>query len=255
MAKILGYTYTAYRCQYFAFTKSQLTSTGWYNMQFIALIIWSVFVFPSPALATVLAEDIDLVLNDLPSSIHDQDLLMQSQILGTYNTACDSIYCCTITSTDNCSMAAMVPDETTLVQPGGLTRCIFSYSTPYAFQVIRGRSDRLLIYFQGGGACWDKGVSHCHNTRHACRTTITTLTSRFCLCISQSTTTITLCSTDSTPYDQVGIFNRTDLRNPYREHTVVIVLYCSGDAFAGDVVQPYNDKVGPQGKPVVQCGM
>lgn len=79
------------------------------------------------------------------------------------NPLCDSgdFNCCYITNastTNSCDIGTFPKDTTTLVHPGGDTRCIFSYSTPYSFQVIPGRTDRLMIYFQGGGACWDKQV-------------------------------------------------------------------------------------------------
>jgi len=49
---------------------------------------------------------------------------------------CEANLCCNITSTETCSIKSMTKDKTTLVLPGGNTRCIFSDSTPYAFQVI-----------------------------------------------------------------------------------------------------------------------
>ncbi len=51
---------------------------------------------------------------------------------------CDGATCCNVTSTELCSISAMPKDQSTLVLPGGDTRCIYSYSTPFAFQVIRG---------------------------------------------------------------------------------------------------------------------
>jgi hypothetical protein len=79
------------------------------------------------------------------------------------NPLCDSgdVNCCYIsdTSTGNsCDIATFPKDLTTLVHPGGSTRCMFSYSTPYSFQVIPGRTDKVMFYFQGGGACWNKEV-------------------------------------------------------------------------------------------------
>lgn len=120
-------------------------------------------------------------------------------------------------------MSALPRDESTLVLPGGETRCIFSDSTPFAFQVIPGDSDKLLFYFQGGGACWDK-----------------------------FSTTTGLCTTDASPQKLVGAFDRGDVRNEFKSHTIVHVLYCSGDIFGGDVVRDYNDK---KGVPVTQKGL
>ncbi len=48
---------------------------------------------------------------------------------------CSGVNCCTIGSGEACSLTSMPKDQTTLVMPGGETRCIYSYSTPFAFQV------------------------------------------------------------------------------------------------------------------------
>ena len=130
---------------------------------------------------------------------------------------CNSNTCCNITATQSCPLTAMPKDTSTLVLPGGNTRycrifsillllyilppltvfhelififlnflflarfcrCIFSDSTPFAFQIIPGDSDKLLFYFQGGGACWDK-----------------------------ASTAAGLCTTDVSPQELVGTFDR-----------------------------------------------
>ena len=114
---------------------------------------------------------------------------------------CDKNDCCTISETNSCDLDSFAKDKSMLVLPGGETRCIFSTSTEFAFQVIPGDTDKLLFYFQGGGACWDKA----------------------------STVTIPMCTTDSSPSGLNGIFDRTNAANTYRDYTVVQVLYCSGD--------------------------
>ena len=43
--------------------------------------------------------------------------------------------CCNVTTTEACPISAMKKDESTIVLPGGETRCIYSYSTPFGFQV------------------------------------------------------------------------------------------------------------------------
>lgn len=136
---------------------------------------------------------------------------------------CQANTCCNITSTESCAISSFEKGETTMVLPGGKTRCIYSYSTPFAFQVIPGDSDKVLFYLQGGGACWD-----------------------------EVSTKIGFCSSDSAPQSQVGIFDRTNANNHFKSHTVVHVSYCSGDVFGGDVVRPYNDK---DGVPVEQRGL
>lgn len=49
-------------------------------------------------------------------------------------------------------------------------------------------------------------------------------------------------------------FQSVDPRNRYKDYTIIHVLYCSGDVHAGNVTRDYNDKAGPQGKPVQQFG-
>ena len=44
---------------------------------------------------------------------------------------CTSYNCCNISASSECSLSTMAKDETTLVLPGGNTRCIYSYSSPF----------------------------------------------------------------------------------------------------------------------------
>jgi len=129
---------------------------------------------------------------------------------------------CVLGPTQSCPLSNMSTIGSTLVFPGGSTRCIFSHSSDYSFQVFRGATDRVLIYFQGGGTCWNRASTDLH-----------------------------LCATNADPEDEVGIFDRSNPANPYREHTILHVLYCSGDAHSGNITRPYTDILG---KKVVQAG-
>ncbi|GMH51029.1 hypothetical protein TrRE_jg5377 [Triparma retinervis] len=124
---------------------------------------------------------------------------------------------CTISEDEDCGIEEFAGDTSTLVYPGGDTRCIFSDSGDYAFQVWPGASDKLMIYFQGGGACWDK-----------------------------ISTKAGLCSTTASPGGESGVFCRGDCTadNSFEDYTIVHVLYCSGDAHIGQVVRDYNDDKG-----------
>lgn len=135
---------------------------------------------------------------------------------------CTKYTCCNVSASESCSLADMPKDETTLVLPGGETRCIYSYSTPFAFQVIPGASDKVLLYFQGGGACWDA-----------------------------ESTKLGFCTSDVSPQSATGIFDRSNTNNQFRDYTIVHVMYCSGDIFGGNVVRDYDDK---DGVPVTQKG-
>jgi hypothetical protein len=54
---------------------------------------------------------------------------------GVGKDMCDKYTCCTMSGSQSCSISNFQRDSSTLVLPGGNTRCIFSDSTPYAFQV------------------------------------------------------------------------------------------------------------------------
>ena len=105
---------------------------------------------------------------------------------------CDNYNCCNLSDGD-CSIENMPKDETTIVYPDastGKTTCILG--SPYAFQVIPGASDKVLFYFQGGGACWDK-VS----------------------------TAAGMCTTDVGPNSPSGVFDRNNAENPFKDYTIV----------------------------------
>jgi len=136
---------------------------------------------------------------------------------------CDKYTCCTLSDDEKCNIDTFITDSSTLVLPGGESRCIFSSSTPYAFQVIPGASDKLIVYLQGGGACWD-----------------------------EASTNAGFCSTSVSPASLIGMFDRENELNPYKDYTVVHALYCSGDLWGGNVTQSYNDA---DGVPVTQKGL
>ena len=50
----------------------------------------------------------------------------------------------------------------------------------------------------------------------------------------------------------MGIFDRTNVNNRFKDYTIVQVLYCSGDVYGGNTTRPYNDK---DGVPVQQNGL
>ena len=87
---------------------------------------------------------------------------------------------------------------------------VCAQGSPYAFFARPADPTRLLIYFQGGGACWDRAT--CGNYG---------------------------------PYDKDvtdaeseigadGIFDFADARNPLADYTMVVVSYCTGDVHTGN---------------------
>lgn len=90
--------------------------------------------------------------------------------------------------------------------------------------MIPGDSDKLLFFFEGGGVCWNKA----------------------------STEADGVCTHDIYLQPLVGVFDRVNPKNRFRDYTIVHILYCSGDFHSGNVVRPYNDKAG---QPITQVGL
>ncbi len=98
--------------------------------------------------------------------------------------------------------------------PESKTTC--SDGSPYKFFVRKGSPEKLLVYLEGGGACW---------FRQNCDPQI------------QPSYTINLANTT---YPYFGIFNVANVNNPFQAHTVVYAPYCTGDVHIGasDTIYP-----------------
>ena len=99
--------------------------------------------------------------------------------------------------------------------PGGVgTSC--SEGSPYSFFVRAGNPKHLLIYFQGGGACWSASTCDVRQQQY-------------------------LSKVDGTePPTQYGVFEFSNLENPFRDYTVIFVPYCTGDAHLGNRTVTYT---------------
>lgn len=137
---------------------------------------------------------------------------------------CGHSSCCRITSSERCALSQLPPDQATLIFPGGSTRCIFSNSGSYKFEVLPGDKDKLLIYFQGGGGCFDERSSR----------------SGLCVPNALPDGAMEVLRSDTYPDDRI------------KAYTVVTVLYCSGDLHLGDTQREYPDE---HGMPIEQRGL
>jgi hypothetical protein len=108
------------------------------------------------------------------------------------------------------------------VEPGGDTVC--ADGSPYRFFVYPGDPGKLLVEFEGGGACWDDVT---------CATPI-------------YTRQITL---DPAQLEQrgllVGIYDRKNPDNPFRDWTHLYIPYCTGDLHWGNNAKTYSGPTGP----------
>ncbi len=87
--------------------------------------------------------------------------------------------------------------------------------TPYSFFVHEGNPAKLMVYFQGGGACWNA---------NSCK--------------------------PGGPFDSsveadeleryAGIFDFANPQNPVADYTVVVATYCTGDVHTGAAAQTYR---------------
>lgn len=71
-------------------------------------------------------------------------------------------------------------------------------------------------------------------------------------CWDRVSTGLGFCTSDVSPQSLIGVFDRDDVRNNFRDYTVVQALYCSGDVWGGNVTQKYDDA---DGVPVQQMGL
>lgn len=101
-----------------------------------------------------------------------------------------------------------------MLSPGGDTLC--SRGTPYSFFVRPGQdASRLMIYFQGGGACWNPLTCREGGTFDP--------------------------EVSPTEVDNMnGIFNFDNPENPVADFTTVFVPYCTADLHFGNAVGEYG---------------
>lgn len=102
------------------------------------------------------------------------------------------------------------------LQPGwnriaGGPRTTCAYGTPYALFVQVGDPQKLMIYFQGGGACWDAATCDSRSKAHVFKPAV---------------------GEREQPY-RTGILDLANPENPVRGYTKVFVPYCTGDLHLG----------------------
>ena len=93
---------------------------------------------------------------------------------------------------------------------------ICARGTPYSFFVHDGSPDKLIVYFQGGGACWNADTCKAGGPFDD--------------------------SVEPGELDRyAGIFEFANVDNPVADYSVVVVTYCTGDVHTGAATQTFND--------------
>lgn len=109
------------------------------------------------------------------------------------------------------SAASVEPPGWTTIAPGGDTLC--ATGTPYTFHVRPGDTSRVMVFLNGGGACWSDGL---------------------CDIGTEPTPYAPFAEMDANnPALMGGAFDASNPENPFREWTQVFVSYCTGDSHLG----------------------
>ena len=117
-------------------------------------------------------------------------------------------------STGTPTEASATPTDWQKISPTANTTC--SDGSPYSFFVRQGDPNKLLVYFQGGGACWFRQN-----------------------CDPQMSPSYSI-QVGNIDRANFGIFNLDNPDNPFKDHTTVFAPYCTADVHMGasDTVYP-----------------
>ncbi len=87
------------------------------------------------------------------------------------------------------------------------------------------KSERLLIYMRGGGACWDHESCYVKKLAVAIESGFGASDFNY-----------------ADPFINSGMFDRSDATNPFKDASYVFVPYCTGDLHAGNTVTNHGGK-------------
>ena len=110
-------------------------------------------------------------------------------------------------STGTPTKASATPTDWQKISPAANTTC--SDGSPYSFFVRQGDPNKLLVYFQGGGACWFRQN-----------------------CDPQMSPSYSI-QVGNIDRANFGIFNLDNPDNPVKDHTTVFAPYCTADVHMG----------------------
>lgn len=143
---------------------------------------------------------------------------------------------CKLSDSESCSVDSLEPsniDGSVIIYPGGNTRCAFddyadsktgfSSNSTFFFQVFPNadsEKSKLMLFFQGGGACVDENTcafgSQCSLADEATFRTAATASS-------------------------AGILDRSLPDNMFKDWNIVFIPYCTGDLHLGNrIAMPYE---------------
>lgn len=127
------------------------------------------------------------------------------------------------TSSTGSGPGITAPDETWTWIPVDGTSCADGSATGIGVNLSK-KSSRVLIYLEGGGACWDEIT--CYTLGTASNFTSGYGETQF--------------KSDASAYLNASFFNRDDAQNPLKDYSFVYIPYCTGDIHAGNNVATYG---------------
>lgn len=173
-------------------------------------------------LAAACSADDDAVGSVDPSTTSNGDNALQDGLTAGTTTATISTTEPVSASTSATSTAATSAEPSaepvwTLHEAG--TDCMCADGSPYTFSTRSGDPSKVLIYFQGGGACFSEA---------ACN-------------FETGTFKPTTGPNDRPSNDSAGIWDVSNPANPFADWTVVFMPYCTGDIHRGNAEAVYSD--------------
>lgn len=92
---------------------------------------------------------------------------------------------------------------------------------------LTNRSPNAIVFLMGGGACWDYKSCYESSTAFYISPGFTEADMPFLKLFTAA----------------MGLLNRDDPTNPFRDYSVISIPYCTGDVFAGNNTATYQGKV------------
>lgn len=108
----------------------------------------------------------------------------------------------------------------------------------YAFWYQQGTADGLVVFFDGGGSCW--------NDETCCKPRLSGEAAVFDGAAANSVFKAMILPSDD-PSRMSGLFDTHETRNPVRDWSKVFISYCTGDVHSGSNTAEYHDPA--NGKP------
>ena len=120
-----------------------------------------------------------------------------------------------------------LPPGWSMITPGGDTTC--TNGSTYQFFARRGSVNRLLVFFEGGGACWNQlTCSLPIGPRHK---------------VGVYTESVPQNVDDFLKVYVKGIFDFSKAENPFKHWYYVFIPYCSADVHIGDSFVEYEEPI------------